>query len=287
MIIGLSGGLGNQIFQYALGKQLAEKYGEELSLDTFFYRQHPERKFELDFYQVPYKEKSDYLWYNKVRLYVQRIPIVSDAFGIIKERKEFAYDTRIERHAYKYYTGYWQNLSYIRSYREELQRLFHYPKTLSDKQMQLVHEMHQNQSVAVHVRHGDYTSEQFKKVYYTQKADYYRKAMELILKRMDDQKVKFYFFSDDIEWCRQVFAEYENCVFVDHMISEDHHSDFMLMRQCKHFITANSTFSWWGAWLKEQAGVVIVPAKWYYDDKKNQRVLQALIEPDWIVLDDN
>jgi hypothetical protein len=61
----------------------------------------------------------------------------------------------------------------------------------------------------------------------------------------------------------------------------------MLMRQCKHFITANSTFSWWGAWLKEQDGVVIVPAKWYYDDKKNQRVLQALIEPDWIVLDDN
>lgn len=287
MIIGLSGGLGNQIFQYAIGKQLAEKYGQELYLDTFFYRQHPERTLALDFYGVPYKSKANYVWHNKIRLIVQRIPIISDAIGIIKEKKEFEYDKRIDLRPYRYYVGYWQHRRYIKDYKDKLQELFRYPKTLTELQSSLIADMNQVESVAVHVRHGDYASEQFKSVYYMQSEHYYIKAMDYLRKKFNGRRLIFYFFSDDINWCKQTFKDQNDCVFIDSQISEDEHSDFMLMRKCKHFITANSTFSWWGAWLKEQDGVVIAPAKWYYDNKKNEKALQALIEPEWVVIDDN
>lgn len=282
----MSGGLGNQMFQYAFGISMAERYHRDLYLDTYFYTKHPERTFELDVYNVPYKGKSVYKSYNQIRLYVQRIPFLSAAMGIIKEKKEYSFDKRVNKRAYKYYTGYWQNLRYLEGMKGRLQDFFSYQGELTELQKKLIIDMVNEESVAVHVRHGDYQSPKFNKVYYLLTEKYYQNAIGYIDKHCKSKELKFYFFSDDIEWCKNTFSAIKDAVFVDQSISNNQHIDFMLMKKCKHIIIANSTYSWWAAWLKEQAGIVVAPSNWYFDENKNLDAVKALIEPDWVTVDD-
>ena len=99
------------------------------------------------------------------------------------------------------------------------------------------------------------------------------------------QNPTYYFFSDDIAWAREQFADIKNAVFVDINHDSEAYNDMRLMAQCKHNIIANSTFSWWGAWLNKNPNkVVIAPGKYYNDDTSNERCLSQMIPTNWIIV---
>lgn len=286
MIININGGLGNQFFQYAFARRVLQRRPQKLVLDTYFYRNHPNRQLELDSYQVEYDGKLECIGYNRIRRVVQRVPGVSFLCGIHKEQREFRFDFWTERLPYRYYTGYWQNIRYLEDNKEELRKWFTYNGTITEEQQALAYKMTKENSVAIHVRHGDYQDKQFCKTYCVQEEDYYQKAIKYINDINHGKIDSFYFFSDDIEWCKQKFNDMNKVTFIDKRISQSPHTDMWLMKKCKNIIMANSTFSWWAAWLNDNSKPnVVVPKNWYRDDKKNRRALDALVEKEWKIIE--
>ena len=138
--------------------------------------------------------------------------------------------------------------------------------------------------MAVHVRHGDYLSPQNRNTYVCLPFNYYQKAISYLEEKIENLTI--YVFSDDINWCKQQFQFTKNVVFIDESISNSAQVDFELMRNCKHFVIANSTFSWWPAWLAANHDkIVIAPKTWFYDERDNQAVRQGLLNKTWVCLD--
>ncbi len=286
MIIRMSGGLGNQMFQYAFARTLQEKYGGEINIDVNFYNpKRGGRFFELEKYMVRFADVKNYACYNKLRKYIQRLPIISGLFGIHKEKREYLIDTNVYKFRYTYYTGYWQNLQYFKDKKELLRKELTYRGEITPVQSQVADKMGKEESVALHVRRGDYRSEKYINVYYQLGEEYYRKALKYIEGRSGGKEIKIYFFSDDIEWCRRTFGDISCAEYIDEQVSNSQHIDMLLMRKCKYIVMANSTFSWWAAWLSDRTdSVIITPANWFYHKKKNDKLLNAIIEPEWVVL---
>jgi len=127
--------------------------------------------------------------------------------------------------------------------------------------------MQQCESVAIHVRRGDYTSNAYSASFGTLADSYYKTAIERI--NAGAQQPVFFVFSDDIEWCRNNL-QLHNAIFIEHNKGVDSYKDLVLMSHCRHNIIANSTFSWWGAWLNQNPQkIIIAPRIWfgktYYD----------------------
>lgn len=140
------------------------------------------------------------------------------------------------------------------------------------------------ESVALHVRRGDYISDELKGYYFQVDMDYYEKAMNYMSNKIENPV--FYIFSDDIPYCKQAFANYNNVVYIDSQNSASLYEDFEIMRNCKNFIIPNSTFSWWAAYLSDVSNekIVITSKNWYYDKELNKTCIEAMCLPDWIQL---
>ncbi len=205
--------------------------------------------------------------------------------GIHKEKREFLVDTNVYKYRYKYYTGYWQNLRYFRDKKEMLRKELTYSEEITPVQSWIADKMAKEESVALHVRRGDYRTEKYINVYYQLEEEYYRNALKYIEERSEGKEIKIYFFSDDIEWCRRTFGDIRCAEFIDEQVSNSQHMDMLFMRKCKYIVMANSTFSWWAAWLSDRTdSVIITPANWFYNKKRNDNLLNAIIEPGWVVL---
>jgi hypothetical protein len=138
--------------------------------------------------------------------------------------------------------------------------------------------MKKSEAVVIHVRRGDYLSEKNRGIYELCDMKYYDSAIDKVKKNVKNPL--FFVFSDDIGWCRKSFDKSEKIVFVDDSLNTDI-DDFTLMLQGKHFIIANSTFSWWAAWLNTVPNkIVISPEKWFIDAKMNQLV-NNIIPIEW------
>ena len=231
-VVKLCGGLGNQMFQYAFGKSLA-KLGNRTLYNTRFYKkpQDPVREFNLPKFNVDINISHSLNPRN------------------IRERK---YRMLVNTDNCNFH-GYWQDTRWFASVLDELKKEFtvkteyYTPEYLKFKDQIL-----NSESVALHVRHGDYVS---KNSCYVLPFGYYAKALAEV-------KGDLFIFSDDIPWCQRQFTpEYFNrkITFI-HLVD---YLDFELMRLCKHKIIANSTFSLWAA-LLDGEGTVIVPKLWRY-----------------------
>jgi len=282
-IVALTGGLGNQMFQYAFGRMLQDTIGGELELDTFFYRSVPYRFFSLSDYNIKYTRACEHVFYNRLRLYFQRIPILRYAIGVYKERKEYVFDSTAFGLKYSFYSGYWQNIDYLRSQKERLKTELTYIGGIKKNEIELGQKIYDAPSIAVHVRRGDYLTGKYINDYHVQSEEYYRIAIDEMRKKDLSQKV--YFFSDDIAWCRETFSDISEAVFVDSNMSSSEHIDMYLMKKADSIIISNSTFSWWAAWLAEKDEVAIIaPRKWYKDKAKNEKVKSALLEENWRII---
>lgn len=160
-----------------------------------------------------------------------------------------------------YVDGYFQSEKYFAEYRSELLRQMKPVYEAEEKYTKMLEEIKICNSVAVHVRHGDFQKDN-NPYHYVLSDGYYRNALELV--KNEVMNPEFYWFSDDIEWVKQNFGNEENYHFVNLFSSHADIDEMMLMKSCHHIITANSTFSWWAAWLNEHEDAIrICPAKRY------------------------
>ena len=259
MIISLVlGGLGNQCFQYALGRQLAHAQQGPLKLETGGYRlpKYARHPYLLDRFNIRAERAGprDYL------------RLASQVFrrSAVQFERDGEFDPRVlELRRSTLLIGYWQSAGYFRdvaaSIRAEL--TLREPPAPATRDMSA--RIAATESVAVHVRRTDYVENPKNAALYEQcSLDYYRDAMLLIAQRV--RSPHFFVFSDDPGWTRTHLRSDHPLTYVDHNDASRAHEDLMLMRQCRHDIIANSTLSWWGAWLNDYAGKIVVsPRRWF------------------------
>lgn len=259
----LLGGLGNQMFQYAAGRALAARTGTKLRLDATMIAIEAHRRYALDELQI--------------RARVVRRPTrtveqledraVDDDYVVrrfkatrIDEIDELFHDELADAPPNSYLTGYWQSERYFESIADEIRAEFQLRKWGSDAKRAADRIARAQNSVAVHVRRGDYAFlEQTRRYFGLMPQEYYSNAAELIGESAGD--CSYFVFSDEPDWCR------ENLVLPGPMevlsgattAAEDIH----LIARCEHAIIANSSYSWWGAWLGEnESSVIVAPVKW-------------------------
>ena len=284
----LSGGLGNQLFQYAAGRRLAHARGTALVLDLGWYRHMPSsntpRTYELDRYPLEARPPSglERLW---CRLHhgrvLGRMPWFPRAWRHVRERG-FAFDGRVlELPDDVYLDGYWQSYKYFSDVAEMLRKELT-PVTDMGPVDQVVAGAIASgpAAVSLHVRRGDYVSNAAAaRVHGLCSLDYYARAVAYMAARLTQPH--FFVFSDDMPWVRANLHLPGVVSYVDHNGPENAFQDLRLMALCRHHIIANSSFSWWGAWLG--GGVeqqVVAPRGWFADGRDTG----DLTPPGWVRL---
>lgn len=241
----LSGGLGNQMFQYARGLALAKQKNTTLKLDLSFYKKDNRRVFSLSSFNISSKEAN---FFEKLI-----VKIFSPS---------------------SYLQGYFQNEKYFERIKDIIREEFQPKESIENKFPDLVNDIKNSNSVSVHVRRTDYLNKQHQFIILG--IDYYTKAINKIEKEVSNPK--YYFFSDDVEWTKENIPHQSDSVFIAGKDVDDIH----LMALCKHNITANSTFSWWSAWLNLNVDkIVISPRKWFTDDANDK---SEIIIEGWLLL---
>ena len=278
-VVKFNGGLGNQMFQYAFGCALSNKFGVDVLFDFSFFEDVKLcedvtlRTFELDVFNLECKPvtkedlakvKSPDFDLKLNRTLVKRFP---KFFGInyIREKNKFCFEPKlINSPDYYYYEGYFQNEKYFRHLRSELIKKFTLKVPPDKKNMEVLKKIHETNSVSIHIRRGDYVElECASKFHGTCSLRYYQDAVDYISKRIESPH--FFIFSDDIDWVVKNLKIEHPCTFINFNQSKGW-LDFNLMKNCKHNIIANSSFSWWSAWLNENSdNIIIAPSKWFSD----------------------
>lgn len=283
------GGIGNQMFQYALSVALKNRFPEEEILFDYSYfksvKVHNglelERVFGVELQQASFRQlaKITYPVYSYklsrfISKYVhKRKTELEDCPDPNLQSKIFSYGNR-------YYIGYWQDYRYIISKRSTLLKMFQFKLPINAQSQALLENLSVNkqQSVSLHIRRGDYLKDSG----YAGLCglDYYEKAINYMNQHV--QSIVYYIFSDDIGWCRENIVpllKREKYTFIDWNIGVDSPLDMLLMSKCKHNIIANSSFSWWAAFLNNNKNqIVCAPAKW-----TNHKVYTIRQLPDWIL----
>lgn len=278
IIVNLKGGLGNQMFQYAAGLALAEKHHVDLKLDFAFLEtskvsaDFTKRKFELEIFDVNFKMASDDETHaflgNQYKLSYR---IVRKFFPALIRKKIYRYDLLNFDPAFAqlgnnvYLDGYFQSLHYFLEAATTIQSHFRFKNPPEGKNKILAREISSCNSVSIHVRRGDYLNEINRAVFGNIcTLDYYSKAIAAIQKEISDPH--FYIFSDDVSWVKENLKIDSPVTFVDFNKGENSFEDMRLMSLCRHNIIANSSFSWWAAWLNENPSKkVFAPSKWIND----------------------
>uniref|UniRef100_A0A832DRW5 Alpha-1,2-fucosyltransferase n=1 Tax=candidate division WWE3 bacterium TaxID=2053526 RepID=A0A832DRW5_UNCKA len=289
--VDIFGGLGNQMFQYALGRHLALKTGSSLTLRHIDVGAFSKREYALGCFklakrvQVKSEVRGLMLEFTKV---LEKIFPLGRGETFVRE-KSFRFDPKIlklngstrlaARGKNIHLHGYWQSEKYFKDIRETILEDFTPVHPLSGRNQKVLEEIERSNSVSVHVRRGDYVIDpKTHKFHGVCGPDYYRKAVEIVAKRV--REPVFYFFSDDIDWVKKNLKTRFRDVYVDWNTGEQSYLDMQLMSRCKHHILANSSFSWWGAWLNRNPDkIVIAPERWFQDQAVDTR---DLIPEGWL-----
>ncbi len=273
----LKGGLGNQLFQYAFARCLQLRLGyEKIIIDTADVDGIVGRPYELDKFSLPETvvticSDNRYACYSRRRNLILRclMRICPDfAFKWGSNRNCFHWDSdgyvdignKINRNHDLVINGYWQSEKYFTPVKDLIREEFRI-KDLSDyKNNHYYHKITKSESTCVHVRLGDY---QGMDLYSTFGVEYYREAIRLIKEKTN---TTFFVFSDDIKGAKSLLGhDFPQLEYVEYE-KQDTISDFYLMSQCRNFIMANSTYSWWAQYLGKDKNIVIAPKKWTSED---------------------
>lgn len=293
--IRISGGLGNQMFQYALGRRLSIEYNSPLFLDLREYECHENeyyrnngvanRKYELNIFNLGehqhiLSDNFNLLPKNTIGSRLQfKIEKLLGIRAVIFE-KGLGYDADIIKQIKKvnYLSGYWQSPKYFEGIDNVLRSEFEFNLgDFRDNSLEMIIES--SNSIAVHIRRGDYVNSPIiNATHGVSDLSYYKKAYDVINEIVPSPT--FFIFSDDISWAKDNLRWLPNTFYVSKAAWPNYYEMF-LMSRCKHQIIANSTFSWWAAWLNKFIGkVIIAPAKWYADKHLNNQ-FSTIIPNGW------
>lgn len=263
------GGLGNQLFQYATARRLALQNHCPLVLDHHWF-DHPRRgetprPLELNRYPVAMRlaKPFELLCWAPMRSRWRRYLKPLQPMNVVCEQGNGVNRNVLSAPSNSYLVGFWQSEAYFADIREQLLVDLTPLAPPGPEDRAMIALMQQGESVSVHVRRGDYVSLASASAYHGLcSLDYYRKAIAYVADRV--RQPILFVFSDDPGWTKANLLSPYPTHYVDHNPSEKAFQDLRLMSMCRHHILANSSFSWWGAWLaRDTGGMVIAPERWY------------------------
>ncbi|MCJ7800829.1 MAG: alpha-1,2-fucosyltransferase [Candidatus Marinimicrobia bacterium] len=302
IITRISAGLGNQLFQYATARAISVKLNRKLFLDNSWYDNiksiedysNPNattiRYFLLNYFNIQSRA------INKIHLnWIKRLEIRSKNSKVYKflldgPLNNFSYTTInndnfslefIQEHPHVYLTGYWQNNDIIEEYKYLLYNDLILKHPLSVNNQTYLKSINSTNSVAIHFRRGDYQSKpKSRDVHASCSNNYYYEGIEYLRNKINN--LHYFIFSDDKTWVKNNLDFNAGTTFIDN--DGPNYEHLYLMSQCKHQITANSTFSWWAAWLnKNTEKIIVTPKYWYINKHLNETVIR--IPNKWIKID--
>lgn len=286
------GGLGNQMFQFALAISM-DSLGipTKISVNDFIFQEHYQgfeliKAFDIpvcfdDRFRVIYVSKLLRPIFVKSKLsFLSHVAkkVLYKQNKVYLEKNEFDFDTSIYSLKDSYLIGGWKSTSYFESQKSLIQEVFNFKKPTDDTNLSVSKKIESCNAVAVHIRRGNYSDPDLNQNrILLDESDYYEKAFNYIRKQVESPK--FFIFSDDPDWVR-LNCNKEDCFVISHNTGAKSYLDMYLMSRCKHFIIANSSFSWWPAWLSNNPEKIVVsPDSWESMDPK-----KSILEKDWKVI---
>jgi hypothetical protein len=295
ILIRFAGGLGNQMFQYALGLYLARRNNTELVIDdTILYERDQaheivtHRDLDLDILNVDLRQASlkEIQQFNGTsythlsgKIMNKMIWELGKKRNLIVEKGRRFQPEIMLLPDNKCLVGAWQSEKYFKPVEAEIRRQFTFRKELIGKAANLADEILNCTSLCINVRRGDYvTSPVYSQMLGTMPLEYFTKALEYI--RSQTRIDRIYIFSDDMAWCKEFLQFPELVTFVEHDLAGPKFSTYLnLMTLCTHFIIPNSSFGWWGAWLgKRPSKIVVAPLHWFKDTEQDS---SDLVPDNW------
>lgn len=287
LAVRLMGGLGNQLFQYAFGRQLAHTLGVPLHLDLRSYGEfvlgQTVRSYELGVYPIQATiADATALPHLKTSRPGRMFAKIQSSLGLqldVVEHMPPGYRADLPRKRNALYVGYWQSAEYFTAIANDIRTELQPKNEPNELNREYGIRIAACEAISIHVRRGDYAS-----VAHTQQThglapiDYYRESIRTIRERVPG--AVFFVFSDDLAWCRENLPLGDSAVFVEGNGGAMAFEDLRLMSRCRHHIIANSSFSWWGAWLNPNPSkIVISPARWFADASIDTT---GMVPPEWL-----
>ena len=282
IIVRMVGGVGNQLFCYAYAKSLQQKgYDVKIDISTFKFNKIDSYEFDKYNIDIPIstQEENERLFNNSL------LSKILKRFGIdisnkVREKSLLFDESLLRINDNSYVDGYFQNEKYFYDIRDIILEQISINRPLSNFTKSIQKKINSlNNTCSIHVRRGDMANDINVKIHGVCSVEYYNNAIEYLKNKLGE--VNYFIFSDDFEWCRSNL-KIDNAIFVE---SDEHriaHEDIYLMSLCDHNIIANSTFSWWGAWLNDNVSQIsIAPMEWF-KDKKYQKQSQDIVPNGWI-----
>lgn len=288
VISNIIGGLGNQMFQYATARALALRLDADFRVDlSHFVGYELHQGFELErLFNCPVEKASKcdlsnvLSWQGSklIQKFLRRPQLKilrKKSFTVEPHHHYWAEIMELEGNQYLY--GYWQSEKYFINVAETIRKDFSFKQPLLDENTHIVEQLANVNSVSLHVRRGDYVTNTKNAFIGTCSTTYYQSA----IKEIENQIINpvFFIFSDDIDWVKKNLVVDRSSIFVSHNKGSESYNDMRLMSLCKHNIIANSSFSWWGAWLNSNPQkIVIAPKQWFASGQDDS----DLIPKTWI-----
>lgn len=255
IVVHLLGGLGNQLFQYSLGRKLSIIKNTTLKLNirdfSTFYKLH---KYSLNHFNI----KEEFATNDEINY------LISNTSPLFFEPNDLTFNENVFNIPENYYlSGYWQCEKYFKDIESILMKDFTIKNEISGKNKEISNLILNTISISMHIRRTDFvTNKQVNQLLGTCSIEYYLKSMDIMAKKFNDPY--FFIFSDDLKWVKKNIPIKYSYTYVDHNNADTNYEDLRLMSLCNHNITANSSFSWWGAYLnKNKEKIVISPKVWW------------------------
>lgn len=271
------GGLGNQMFQYAAGRSLSLRNNDSLKLDTRGFSQYKLHSYGLNHFNTKenfsQSEELALNQYSNIYSKVNNFLKTNKSIKVFKERG-LAFDPRFNSiKGDIYLDGYWQTELYFKAYESVIRDDFKIITPPTQKNLEVLREIRSSTSISLHIRRGDYVNNpQTNSIHGVCSMDYYQTALQLLKAKIGNINLHIFVFSDDYEWVERNLIIDGKVTYIKHNSSKTNYEDLRLMSTCQHHIIANSSFSWWGAWLNPSAEkIVIAPKKWFQSAELDSR----------------
>lgn len=286
VIVKVWGGLGNQLFQYAFGKYLAAKLNTQVKYDVQVQpgiKNYTPRDFSLTAFNTAtplassaevkqFKYRGNTNIERLQRKLAQKFPFLFKRYYVEPIIPQF--ENTFEAKDNCYYDGYWQSYRFLTINNEALQKELTPKQPLREEVKKIIQQIELSDAAGIHVRRGDYLELKHMNIC---QLPYYKNAVEYLESNVPG--IKFYIFTDDADWCRQHFTGPQYTV----VTGNEPYEDLLLLSACKHAIIANSSFSWWAAWLNSNADKkIIAPNRWHNRDEESYK---DIVPHEWVKID--
>jgi hypothetical protein len=285
VVVPLIGGLGNQMFQYAAARALALRTGAAVKLELSWFGTDPDRQYAL----APFAIEATSIVsgeqtapkYDLLSRVIRRLPIARKQNGLLVFKEaSFRYDAGIEQaRAPIFLDGYFQSEKYFSSYRDQIGADFKLRNAPLPPTRAVLNQISQSDAICVHIRRGDYVTNKAANAHHgICSLEYYAAGLERAVEGLAQPHC--FVFSDDPTWALENFVPKIPVTFVDIHATNQAHEDLRLMAACQRYVIANSSLSWWGAWLGSHNNKkVVAPAQWF---QKRDIDTSDLVPSSWI-----